>query len=822
MKTLPIFLMLIIFADGSLPAQDKVHEWPQYRGNSGFTGVSTDDSVKPPLKLLWSYRLDGDASGDAGAGVVVGGGKVFVNIHNTKSIVALNAETGRFEWEYKETSVGYRTVPTFNDGRLFLWQRGQTKQYAVLALDAASGKVLWQKPVSAHNSDVERIGLPVDGGLVFCSEGGDEPAVLAFNTKTGEQVWRTSLGKEDGLCVNGPTAVGGKVFVATLSSHGWRAAQQGAVIALDAANGKEIWRRQNLMPNRSLVSDGESVVCTSYAKDDTKSYLLDAKTGKTIWNGPARFHYNPATITKDLVLIRPYGADCYGLDRETGKERWKLQMPKVASGCCAPAVSGQYAYFGTGVINPGDLESLAAFQHLSPSRELGISGTMHAIDLKTGKPVWQFGTANCICGDPALAYGKLYFHSRDGNVYCFIPAKNGEPTTPDAKDEGPSVSVETVAKLLEPKQMDEPRSGKDWPMQGGSPDRAGLTFPAFNQPLEVAWKFNIGDRIVGAAAIRDGKAFVGSDNGKIVAVDLKTGIKVWVFQTGAKIRCSPAVVGGLVYCGSDDAHFYALDAESGMKRWSFECGGPVQASPVVVGGIVLFGANDHHVYARDRLTGKKLWSHRVNDYCILAPPVVHGDVVYVGQWTDWVRALDIKTGKMLWQSIVPVTIESLAYYRDKLYVRNPNWMIELDPKTGKRLRIGAASWGWGGVAFVKNQMFLTGIQSQYGTSGATATDLDEPSTPTNRKIPTLEDVGALKPKSIKGSPDLAGMGTPLAIGETLCFVSAAGKVAITDLDGTKRWTFQLGGTSHASPVAADGVLIVGCDDGHLYAFREKK
>ena len=34
-------------------------------------------------------------------------------------------------------------------------------------------------------------------------------------------------------------------------------------------------------------------------------------------------------------------------------------------------------------------------------------------------------------------------------------------------------------------------------------------------------------------------------------------------------------------------------------------------------------------------------------------------------------------------------------------------------------------------------------------------------------------------------------------------------------------TAELGGTCHASPVAADGHLVVGCDDGKLYAFRGK-
>ena len=33
-------------------AQRTQSEWPQLKGNSGFTGLSPDDSVKPPLKLL--------------------------------------------------------------------------------------------------------------------------------------------------------------------------------------------------------------------------------------------------------------------------------------------------------------------------------------------------------------------------------------------------------------------------------------------------------------------------------------------------------------------------------------------------------------------------------------------------------------------------------------------------------------------------------------------------------------------------------------------------------------------------------------------------
>src|SRR5439155_423487 len=125
-------------------------------------------------------------------------------------------------------------------------------------------------------------------------------------------------------------------------------------------------------------------------------------------------------------------------------------------------------------------------------------------------------------------YGRLYFASRDGCVYCFAPAKDGEPTTPEAKDKSAPAPLDAVVALLEPKLADQPRSGKDWPMLGGGPDRAGLESVALTVPLVLAWKFPTGDRIVAAAAIRDGRAFIGSDSGKIYGIDLVRG-KAWEF-----------------------------------------------------------------------------------------------------------------------------------------------------------------------------------------------------------------------------------------------------------------------------------------------------
>ena len=55
-----------------------------------------------------------------------------------------------------------------------------------------------------------------------------------------------------------------------------------------------------------------------------------------------------------------------------------------------------------------------------------------------------------------------------------------------------------------------------------------------------------------------------------------------------------------------------------------------------------------------------------------------------------------------------------------------------------------------------------------------------------------------------------------------CLAALAGEVILTALDGKRLWSARLGGACHAPPVAANGALVVGCDDGSVYAFRERR
>jgi outer membrane protein assembly factor BamB len=148
MKAIYLFALVTLLPIAALAAET---EWPAYKGSSGLTGWSADDSIRPPFKLVWTYRLDGDFSSDGGAGVTVAGNRLFANVHNTRSILALDARTGRFIWEYSASAVGYMTVPAYANGQLFLLQR-QHRLASIVVLDADSGKPLWQKPLELRES----------------------------------------------------------------------------------------------------------------------------------------------------------------------------------------------------------------------------------------------------------------------------------------------------------------------------------------------------------------------------------------------------------------------------------------------------------------------------------------------------------------------------------------------------------------------------------------------------------------------------------------------------------------------------------------------
>ena len=129
-------------------------------------------------------------------------------------------------------------------------------------------------------------------------------------------------------------------------------------------------------------------------------------------------------------------------------------------------------------------------------------------------------------------------------------------------------------------------------------------------------------------AIADGTLFIGSMEGKLVAVDVLDGSRLWAVPlenqesggggfgcaapapTVVAIYGSPAVAGDLVYIGGYNGKIYAVNANTGALRWVYPRDRylkPIVGGLIVAQGKVYFGSSDGKVYALDAADGYKVW-----------------------------------------------------------------------------------------------------------------------------------------------------------------------------------------------------------------------
>jgi polyvinyl alcohol dehydrogenase (cytochrome) len=92
--------------------------------------------------------------------------------------------------------------------------------------------------------------------------------------------------------------------------------------------------------------------------------------------------------------------------------------------------------------------------------------------------------------------------------------------------------------------------------------------------LKVKWAFGLpGVSASGSQVTVAGKrAFVGSRNGMVYALDTQTGCVAWSFQADAGVRSTPVLIPGApgaaaLYFGDAHAQVYSLDATTGALKW---------------------------------------------------------------------------------------------------------------------------------------------------------------------------------------------------------------------------------------------------------------
>jgi outer membrane protein assembly factor BamB len=202
-----------------------------------------------------------------------------------------------------------------------------------------------------------------------------------------------------------------------------------------------------------------------------------------------------------------------------------------------------------------------------------------------------------------------------------------------------------------------------WPQLGNTPQRTNYTPMVFDPPQgRKKWAVCLTDLDIGnrlnptvQPIIAEGRVYVGCKNGKLFALDAKTGKVAWAFQAGGPICHTAGYAKGKVMVAALDGCVYAVDAGTGQQQWVFS--DPDKDRRVHGFSTAVLLAEDH-VFAVDRggrlfclsvADGKEIW-HYDSDAPVDQSPAYDAGKVFFASEDMIVHAVDAATGAGVWKS----------------------------------------------------------------------------------------------------------------------------------------------------------------------------
>ncbi|MFQ5935811.1 MAG: outer membrane protein assembly factor BamB [Acidiferrobacterales bacterium] len=254
---------------------------------------------------------------------------------------------------------------------------------------------------------------------------------------------------------------------------------------------------------------------------------------------------------------------------------------------------------------------------------------------------------------PAIHEGVLYAVDIDGRVSAFAVEKGARIWSVEL-DESVSAAV---------------GFGEGLVLIG---TKSGSVFALGPQSGELRWKSTVSTEILAGPAAQSDVVVVQTIDGKVFGLSAADGKRLWVQQRtepplSLRGTSAPVIKGGVVFTGFANGKLIAINLRTGQPLWERDVARPrgrneierlidVDAPPLVVGSVLFAVSYQGKVVAINSSTGRVLWSRDESSYSGMD---ADSQNIYLTDAKGNVLALDQRSGSSLWK-------------QDKLHARRLN------------------------------------------------------------------------------------------------------------------------------------------------------
>ena len=406
----PLVLVLSVLASAQAPRKVALGDWPEARGPHG-------DGHSDEKGLIDTWALNG----------------------------------ANFLWR---VPYGGRSAPIVMGNRVYVQNPsglGDAMQERVMALDADTGKVVWEYKFNVFQSDVppHRVGWaspaadPETGNIYAMGVGA---TVIALD-KNGKLLWDRSIGEEfaafttHGGRTTSPIIDGDLVIVsAAISSWGTGASRQHRFVALNKRTGEIVWiaspggRPYDTNYAAPLITSINGLRLLISGSGDGGVYAMKPQTGEKVWGTViAKRAVNTGVVVSGNTVIISHGDENLDVNElgmiaaidgsQTGDIKtfkWKAQGDQF--GFSSPVIDGTRVY------------------------QVENGSRLKAYDLETGKNLWTQTLGTVQKAPLVFADGKLYVGTESGKFFIVRPGPDkaqvlSEVELPLSKDDNAGQSA---------------------------------------------------------------------------------------------------------------------------------------------------------------------------------------------------------------------------------------------------------------------------------------------------------------------------------------------------------------------------------------------